>query len=312
MASSQRSPLPRAALVVLLAALSLAGCDAGEAPRYAPEYAPRAAARPVERVFGVHPLHNPERLHAVYGPLVAYLNTRVPEARLALEASRNYAAFDRKLYAGRFHFALPNPYQTVLAADRGYRVFGKMADDDRFRGILLVRRDSGIREVSDLAGRAVSFPAPTALAATMLPQYFLHRHGLDLGRDLTVRYVGSQESSIMNVYLGNVAAAATWPPPWETLAGERPELARALEVRWRTQALPNNGLVARRDVPPALVQRIAQVLFHLHEEATGRVLLERIALSRFEPADLDTFRPVRAFAAEFSRTVRELGQAGGS
>jgi len=63
---------------------------------------------------------------------------------LRLEASRNYPAYDKKLFAGHFHFALPNPYQTVTAQKNGYKIFGKMGDDDNFRGIILVRKDSGI------------------------------------------------------------------------------------------------------------------------------------------------------------------------
>ena len=91
-----------------------------------------------------------------------------------------------------------------------------MGDDNKFAGIILVRRDSGINKLSDLKGKKVSYPARTALAATMMPQYYFQTHGLDVNRDIENLYVGSQESSIMNVYLGNVAAGATWPMqnPW--------------------------------------------------------------------------------------------------
>ena len=44
------------------------------------------------------------------------------------------------------------------------------------------------------------------LAATMMPQYYLHTHGIDVNRDVETRYVGSQESSILNVLRGHVAA----------------------------------------------------------------------------------------------------------
>ncbi len=291
--------------VCLFITVLLSGCGDTGVSGYTPSYGNAPEVRPV-RLFGVHPLHNPERLHEVYGPLVNYINARVPGARLRLEASRNYAAYDAKLYSGHFDFALPNPYQTVKSLEHGYRVFGKMGDDHRFRGIILVRKDGGVREVADLRGKAVSFPAPTALAATIMPQHFLHTHGLDIVRDIEVRYVGSQESSIMNVFLGDVAAAATWPPPWETLAQERPSLAEALEVRWQTEPLPNNGLVVREELPEALVNAVAEVLFELHEAAEGRALLERINLSRFEPADAQTYAPVREFIQRFSAEVRDI------
>ncbi|MEW6645923.1 MAG: phosphate/phosphite/phosphonate ABC transporter substrate-binding protein [Pseudomonadota bacterium] len=295
-----------AILLAVFAVLALNACHSGEGSEYTPTFAPVAASAEPVYVFGVHPLHNPQRLHEVFGPLMAYLSTRIDGARFRLEASRNYAAYDEKLYARQFHFALPNPYQTINAVKQGYRVFGKMGDDENFRGIILVRKDSGIREVRDLRGKAVSYPAPSALAATMLPQYFLHSHGIDVMHDVDNRYVGSQESSIMNVYLGDVAAGATWPPPWRALSRERPELAAALEVRWQTDPLPNNGLVVLPDVPVAIVAQVERLLFSLHESAEGRALLSRMELSRFEPADNATYQPVREFIRRFSAEVRPV------
>lgn len=294
-------------LAAPLLALGLAACQPGEDPAYAPSFAeqpPRVGQQAY--LFGVHPLHNPKRLFEVYQPLVDYLNRHLADARIKLEASRDYAAYDAKLAARHFDLALPNPYQTLAALDHGYRVFGKMADDDDFRGIILVRKDSRVREVQDLKGKAISYPAPTALAATMLPQWYLHTHGLDVMHEVDNRYVGSQESSIMNVYQGLTAAGATWPPPWRALSRSRPEVAAALRVIWQTEPLRNNGLIARDDVPPELVARVGQLLFHLHENAEGRRILAAMELSRFEPADAATYAPVRDFLRRFDAQVRPV------
>ncbi len=285
--------------------LAVLGCG-DDPPDYAPSYSEKPAEGKSIYLFGVHPLHNPETLFAVYQPLVDYLNARLDGERLELEASRNYAAFEAKLYARRYAFALPNPYQTVMSLPRGYRVFGKMGDDDQFRGIILVRRDSPLADITDLRGKAVSYPAPTALAATMLPQAFLRQHGLDVTRQVDNRFVGSQESSIMNVYLGNVAAGATWPPPWRKFQMDEPEKAAQMKVKWETPTLPNNGLVVRDDIPPALVDKIGRMLFTLHESEEGRMLLARMPLSRFEAADDGTYRPVIDFLAWFNANVRQV------
>jgi phosphonate transport system substrate-binding protein len=284
----------------------MAGCGKHPEEVYRPSFGETIPTHRTVFRFGVHPLHNPTRLSEVFGPLTDYLSAHLPGNTFILEASRNYAAYDEKLYSGRFDFSLPNPYQTVNSLKFGYRVFGKMGDDDNFRGIILVRKDGFIHEVTDLKGRAVSFPAPTALAATMLPQYFLYTHGLDIAHDIDVHYVGSQESSIMNVYLGNTAAGATWPPPWRALLKERPELGKALEIKWRTESLPNNGLVVRTDVPPAIVEQVSQLLFNLHTHKEGRRMLARMELSRFEPATDQTYQPVVEFIERFNKTVRPL------
>ena len=295
--------------LLFLAAISLFtfGCNQDSGQDYTPTVSTTSSEQgePLY-IFSIHPLHNPTRLHEIFGPLMAYLSDNIDNARFQLEASRNYASYDAKLYGRQAHFSLPNPFQTINALKHGYRVFGKMGDDFNFRGIILVRKDSGIHDVSQLKGKAVSYPAPTALAATMLPQYYLQTHGLDVMHDIENRYVGSQESSIMNVYLGNTAAAATWPPPWNAMRKERPELERELEVKWQTQSLPNNGLVVRDDVPEDLVRKVGDLLFNLHKTENGRRMLEKMELSRFEPATDDTYRPVVQFIEDFKKNVRPV------
>jgi phosphonate transport system substrate-binding protein len=288
----------------------LAACDKPTESAYQPTFSNVPPVIETVYLFGVHPLHNPQHLYEVFGPLTDYLSEQIDGVRFKLEASRNYAAYDEKLYARKFHFSLPNPYQTINAIDKGYQVFAKMGDDDNFRGIILVRRDSGIRQVTDLKGQAVSYPAPTALAATMMPQHYLQTHGVDVMQELDNRYVGSQESSVMNVYLKQTAAAATWPPPWRALAKQRPELKRALKVIWQTEPLINNGLVVLPQVPAAVVHQVQDLLVNLHTHKRGRQILQAMELSRFEPADNGSYDVVRDFIDNFAQEVRPLDGPG--
>jgi phosphonate transport system substrate-binding protein len=290
----------------LMVALALAACNGEEDVAYEPIFT-KAAVPGVHRyVLGVHPLYNPQELHRIYAPLVDYLNARLDGPELRLEVSFDYAEFERKLYSGKFHFALLNPYQTVRSFEHGYRAFGKMGDDYQFRGILLVRRDSGIESVADLRGKAISYPAETALAAAMLPQAFLQENGLDVMRETRSLYVGPQDSSIMSVVLGRSAAGATWPAVWRAFRKEHPELAAALEVKWETLPLANNGLVVREGVPADLLRQVRDLLVELHDDREGRVILSRMGLSRFEPADNATYAPVVAFLDRFGKTLRPV------
>jgi len=294
------------AALAVAAILALAACRQEAAPPYEPRYSatPPAAAESGVYLFGVHPLHNPQRLFEVYQPLVDYINARLSGAMLKLEASRDYPTYDERLFAGQFEFALPNPYETLESTRKGYRVFAKVAGDDGFRGIILVRKDSGIERVTDLRGKAVSYPAPSAIAATMLPQWYLHSHGLDVLREIENRYVGSQESSIMNVYLGHTAAGATWPTPWREFSRERPELAEALEVKWTTDSLPNIGVVARSDMPPELTARVRSVLLGMDSTPEGRRVLEPTGLGGFAAATNATYEPVGRFVRDFESAIR--------
>lgn len=108
----------------------------------------------------------------------------------------------------------------------------------------------------------------------------------------------------MNAYLRRTAASATWPPPWEAFKRRSPEVASELEVRWETESLVNNGLVARDDVPADVVARVAGVLFDLHTRPDGAALLAALPLRRFEAAKAETYLPVRRFLERYEGAIR--------
>ncbi len=255
---------------------------------------------------GIHPLHNPKHLFEVYAPLIDLFNAAIPNVTFVLEASRNYDEFEKKLYAGYFDFALPNPYQTINALKYGYHVFAKMGDDDDFCGIILVRKDSKIKDISDLKGKIIAYPAPTALAATLMPQYYLHTHGLDTNTDIENRYVGSQESAIMNVLNHDVIAGATWSVPWNAFIQKNPQLAEQLEIKWKTKPLLNNSWMAKETISPELIQAVSHVILNLQQTQSGKAILATIPISTFEAANDATYEPIKAFITLFNKTVRPL------
>ncbi|MEA3383728.1 MAG: phosphate/phosphite/phosphonate ABC transporter substrate-binding protein [Campylobacterota bacterium] len=293
-------------ILLIFLLLLIMGCEQKDNSTYAPIYSNSNKISKTTYILGIHPLHNPKRLFEVYQPLVDLINSKLDNVELKLEASRNYAAYDEKLFSGYFDFSLPNPYQTVKSLDHGYKVFGKMGDDKSFRGIILVRKDSGIKEISDLKGKVVSYPAPTALAATMMPQWYMYKHGIDISKDITNNYVGSQESSIMNVYLKKSDAASTWPPPWRAFIKERPEIAKEVEVKWTTEFLPNNGLVVKKDIPDKLLKEISDIFFNLHKTKIGLEILKPMELSKFEKADEATYKNVKEFLINFEKEVGNI------
>lgn len=261
--------------------------------------------KPVYR-FAVHPLHNPQRLFANFQPVIDIINREAGgEFSVRLIAARDYAFFEKRLMNGEFDFALANPLQAIWSLDRGYRLISKMGDDEHFRGLIILRRDAHIKKPTDLAGGTMIFPSPTALAATMMPRYFLHNHGLDFS-SVDIGYSGSQESAIMNVYLGKADAVGTWPMPWELFLKEKPELGRQLKLQWQTEPLVNNALVSRPGLPEEHVGRLVDILLNLDKSAEGRAALAGLRLSSFDKIDPDEYtRKVKNFLKDYEKAFPE-------
>lgn len=254
-------------------------------------------------ILGVHPLHNPTKLISVYAPLADYLSARIDNAEIRVEASKDYASYDAKIEQEKFDFSLPNPFQTLNSLNHNYEVINQVGSEKLFKGLILVRRDSGISQVSQLRGKRIAYPAPTALAATMMPQYFLQSQGLNLKKTKT-NYVGSQESSIMNVYLKHSDASATWPIPWLDLQKNQPAVAKELRVAWETDTLPNNSFMYHRiRVPEFVAKQVQMLLADLHKNDEGRQILKDMNIERIYQADNSTYKPVEAFMQKFKQKV---------
>jgi phosphonate transport system substrate-binding protein len=291
----------------LLVILLTAACDSSPPPASGPEYGsgPADTVKPLYHL-AIHPLHNPKKMAEAYQPLIDHLNANIEEAVFVLEASRDYQAYERKFRARTPEFLLPNPWHTLEAIKMGYRVIAMAGDAEDFKGIFIIRKDSDVQNPSELKGKVVSYPSHTALAACIMPQYFLYQQGLDINQDITNVYVGSQESSIMNAYLGKSAVGATWPPPWRLFQKDHPTEASQLKLIWETPPLMNNSVMARDDIQEALRDKVLTLLLTLDETPAGQNILSGMETARFHAADDASYDKVRDYVAVFEQKVRPV------
>jgi len=257
--------------LILFLIFILGGCE-DTAPKK--HYIPHA--QEVENttyIFGVHPYLNSKKMFLSYRPILDMIENQIGSIKIVLETSSSYADYNKKLYQGHFDISLPNPYQTYNALSLGYKVIAKMKPDDVFRGIFVARKESHLTNVLQLKGKSISFPAPSALAATMMPLYYLHTHGIDINKDIEKKYVGSQYSSILNAFSGYTLAGATWPPPWNEWKKENPIKAKEMEVVWQTESLINNSVIVKETLDTTMVDKIVDILISLDTHTKGKTLL---------------------------------------
>lgn len=260
------------------------------------------AAEKTPLKFGVHPLYNPQKIVEIFGP-ICDLMTQKTSVKCILEPSKDYSHYNNQIKEKYYDFSSPNPFQTLKSIDYGYEVFGKWSNDELFKGIILVQKDSGISEISQLKGKKISFPASTALAAAMMPQYDLAEKNLYPGKDYSPMYVGSQDSSILAVLNKSVDAGVTWYPPWFHLTEKKPELLEKLKILHETPSLPNNGLVMRSNLEPRIKKEIRQFFLTLKDSAEGQALLKKAGMNSFDPANLKTYEPVKQFIKKFEKKL---------
>lgn len=253
--------------------------------------------------FGVHPYLNSKKMYTLYRPILDFIETQMGDIEIILETSATYAEYDAKLYRGDFDFSIPNPFQTYNALSCGYDVIAKVKPDSVFRGIFIARKESRLKYPSQLKGKSISFPALTALAATMMPLLFLSEHGIDVNKDIEVKYVGSHYSSILNAFSGDTIAGATWPPPWETWKRENPKKAEQMEVVWETDSLINIGVVAKKSVDEKIVQKFVEILISLDKTPQAKELLYDTDFDGFTKSNNREYDIVSDFLKKYNKAV---------
>jgi phosphonate transport system substrate-binding protein len=255
-------------------------------------------------IFGPHPYSNPQDVFEDYEPVMRYLEHKLPGTRFQIEASKSYADYEAKLAAQRFHFSLPNPYQTVFSLELGYRVIAKMTPDEDFRGLIVARTDKNLHSARDLSGKTLCFPSATAVAATMLPLLYLQEaQGVAVNQDIQVRYVGSQFSSMLNAYTGDAAACGTSVRFWRTWSKENPDKAKHMRVLWKTEPLPHNAIIARSDIDPKLAQQVASVLAGMDKDKELDQQQFKVGQQHFELAGNAAYKPMQDFLRRYDQAI---------
>lgn len=292
---------------VMALLLSLSGCKQ-PAKTKGPEYADFPDNQnAVLYSFAVYPIEDSPDLLETYQPLLDYLNTSVKGTQIVLEPSDNYKLFEQKYQKRKPDFLLANPWQTLQAIKSGYHVIAMAENSIDLKGFFVVRRDSEIQEPADLKGKKVSYPAPTAFDNCILQQYYLYTHGIDVNKDITNWYVGSQESTLLNVFYKKTAAGTCWSASWKDFDKEYPEKSIQLKVLWETELITSNSVMVRNDVPAKITNQVQNFLVELDKSPKGKKLLDNLEETfRFVAATNHDYDGVKKFINQFEKEVRKI------
>lgn len=234
---------------------------------------------------------------------IKYLNKNLSKVKISILACANADDYLDKLTKRVFDFTIINGSLVLDAEKSGYSIVGKMGDDDKYRSVIFVRKDSGINKFSDLSGKTLTTSGPNALAGTMMPLFFLYKNGVNVKRDIKRLYAPSFESTIMNVYLGRCSAGASKRAIAVDMLKQRPEIDAKLLIKWETPPLINNALFMRNDMDTMMINELTKLIFTLQDSEDGRKALIPLDVSKFEKATIETYTPLKKFLTEYNAVM---------
>lgn len=245
------------------------------------------ARKPVRTLtVGIVPQQSASELARVWIPVLGALSERAGLS-LRFATAPDIPAFEKRLAAGAYDVAYMNPYHySVFAQKPGYVAFAK-EKGRRLRGLVVVRKDSMIKDMKELAGQQIAFPAPAAFAATVLVRAEFERMGVPI----TPVFVKSHESVYLNVAQRQIEAGGGIVRTLQTMdAPVRDEL----RVLWQTKDYTPHAFAAHPRVPAADLQALRAAMLTADSDPKMRSVLEGIGFKGFDAAQDAEWNDVRA------------------
>jgi len=300
----------------LMATLALAAC--GEAGQKT-----ASGAQPKELTFSILSAENQQSMGPLWDPLLEDMSKQIG-VKVKPYFATNYTSL---IEAMRFNQVQLGWFSALPALEATRRadgeVIGRVVDAggaDSYTSVLIVRKGSGIT-LDDVmkCDKRFSFGLGDAksTSGTLAPMAYLFTpRNLEPAKCFKAVRSASHQANVFSVANGVLDVATNNSVGLVFARRENPELMKNIEVIWTSPPLPESSIVVRKDLDPALKEKIRQ-FFLTYGTGTDEVaqkqrkVLEGLTYGGFKPADNSYLDPIREMeTAENLADARRSGDAG--
>jgi phosphonate transport system substrate-binding protein len=192
----------------------------------------------------------------------------------------------------------------VLAAQRGCAEAALVSvrfGSPVYNGQIIVREDSGITDLSQVAGKTFCRPDPLSTSGWIIPSLDLAAAGVDPDTDVEVLDAGSHDAVVAAVYNGECDAGATYVDARSAIEDDQPDVKEVIAIIHTSVDIPNDGLQFAPSVPQELRDQIVDAMVKIMATEEGVEAME----SAYEWAG------VEVHGDEFYDPFRQLLDAAG-
>lgn len=246
------------------------------------------------------PLYSPITIYDRYEPLMRYLSGKTGyEFKLVIP--RNFEEFVEVVRRGDVDFSYQNPYVLALlgrdvaikplVTTVGEDCVGDepVCGEDRFRGVIITRADSPVRDIRDLMHKRVMVVSRKSAGGYLSQMIYLRSKGIDVEKDFKIIDAKRQESVILGVYRGEAEAGFVRE---SALAVWREEVdMNKIRILAGTSYLPNWPFASCRQANPPLVAEVKRLLSELRDKE----VLKAAGIKGFKPANEAEFEALKGY-----------------
>jgi len=254
-------------------------------------------------IIGLLPEQNIFHQLERYDPLAKYISSKLGR-KMELKVLPRYGNVINNFVSENMDGAFFGSFTYALAHSKlGLEVIARpenMEGISTYHGMLFARKDSGIRNIKDMAGKRLAFVDKATTAGYLLPLAYFKKHGIDDYRNYLKEtyFAGTHEDVINDVLNKKTDIGAAKNTVFYRLAEKDKRILNDLIIFERSPDVPENGLAMRKDLDVSIRTKIKEILLDMHNDPAGRKVLKDFGALKFIPTSNDDYKPVFDYAKE--------------
>jgi len=210
----------------------------------------------------------------------------------------DYNGIIEALRSRKLDVAYLGPFSYVLASSvANVEAFAvaetKKSGRSFYKSLIITRKESGLQSLEQLKGRTMAFVDPSSASGHLFPSAGLQKLNIDPNKYFSrVIFSGSHDASILAVANKKVDAAAVADRILAAAVAKGVVQQSELNVVWTSPDIPESPMVWRKDLDPALKQKIAAAFASIKDVKWG----DQGVLNGFVPTTDGAYDVVRETA----------------
>jgi serine/threonine-protein kinase len=250
--------------------------------------------------YGISGYNPREMVVEDHAPLVEYLSKQLDQP-VKMEVVDAYLDLAGKLIDGDVQLAALSAASYVRAKRRepGIELLATPVrhGGPSYRGYILVRADSDIRELSELKGKDFCYVNRQSTSGYLYPRALFRKEGIDPDGDFfgSTTFTNHHLGALKTLHEGGCDAAAVYANMLLVEAREHHMSPESFHILAGTERIPYDAYCVPPNQPPELTERLKAALLALEpgSEAAERVFDAHDAVTGFAPAKDSDYDPVR-------------------
>ena len=229
-----------------------------------------------------------------FGPLTKYLE-RTVGMKVDFVPVNDYPAAVEALVNKQVELVWFGGFTYVQAQIRsGGKIIpiAQREEDTSFRSVFITQTNSGIKRLTDLKGKQVSFGSQSSTSGHLMPRSFLLEAGIDPDKDFKrVAYSGAHDATIAAVVNARVDAAALDITVWRKFVAENKVDTTKVDIFYTTPPYFNYNWSVHADMPAPLREKITTALLNLNmNNPEGKEILTLNRATKYIPTKPENYK----------------------